>query len=127
MIVSIVEDDPVVLELLTELLKMHGHDPHPILIESGDTVDSGLARMAENHPDVVVMDVGMPVSGLVLLRAAQEDKRFAKVRYLVASAWFDSAENPPPVGPAVKTIAKPYEVPELLAAIAGEDRRPNRA
>lgn len=119
MIVSIVEDDPVVLSLLTELLRAHGHEPRPILIESGDTVKTGLDRLAAENAPVVVMDLGMPVSGMDLLRAAKSDLRFSNVRYLVASAAFDAGHDA--FEPGVRAIAKPYEVPELLAAIAGRE------
>ena len=51
MIVSLVEDDPVVLTLLAEVLRAHGHEPRPILIGMDDTVETGLARIAaEIHP-----------------------------------------------------------------------------
>ena len=117
MLVTLVEDDPVVLSLLSELLRAHGHDVHPVLIAGEDTVATGLARLAARPAPVVLLDLGMPVPGLELLRAAQSDRRFENVRYLVASASFRETERD--VVPGARSIAKPYEVPELLAAIAG--------
>ena len=115
-IVSLVEDDPDVLALLAELLRAHGHEPREILICVGDTIESGLERLAKANAPVVVMDLGMPVPGPDLLRAAQNDGRFSNVRYLIASAGFEPARVDLP---GVRTISKPYEVPELLAAIEG--------
>src|SRR3954466_231819 len=112
--VSVVEDDPVVLSLLTELLRIHGHEPRPILISTDDTVESGLTRIAAEGAEIILMDMGMPVPGPALLRAAQSDLRFAKVRYLMASASFQPFSSGVP---GVRSIAKPYELPELLAAI----------
>ena len=116
MIVSLVEDDPVVLSLLTELLRIHGHEPRPVLIGADDTVETGLARIAADGAQVILMDMGMPVPGPLLLKAAQTDCRFKKVRYLMASASFEPFRSELP---GVRSIAKPYELPELLAAIAG--------
>ena len=58
----------------------------------------------------------MPVSGGDILRAAHADPRFAAVRWLIASANSDAASR---IGtlPRVSVISKPYDLPELLAAI----------
>ncbi len=117
MIVSLVEDDPVVLSLLAETLRAHGHEPRPILIGMDDTLESSLARIAAEKAEVVLMDVGMPVPGHALLEAAIADRRFANVRYLIASASFEPGRPSHIAG--VRNIAKPYELPELLAAILG--------
>lgn len=113
---SLVEDDPTVLELLAELLQQHGHDPRPVLIQMGDTVASALDRLAAESSPVVLLDLGMPVPGADLLEAARRDPRFAKTRFVIATAGFDAHL---PSLPGVRRIAKPYEVPELLSVLTG--------
>ena len=118
MIVSLVEDDPTVLTLLAELLKSHGHDPRPILITHDDTVTGALDRLAKEGAPVILLDLGMPVPGLELLAAAKADGRFANRRYVVATAGFDGTRRVPKAAD-IRSISKPYDLAELLAAIAG--------
>ena len=117
--VSLVEDDATVLELLAELLAQHGHDPRQVLVQPGDTLPGTLDRLAAEDSPVVLLDLGMPVPGFDLLQAAQRDPRFAKVRFVIATAGFDAHV---PAVPGVRRISKPYEVPELLSALSGSGR-----
>lgn len=117
MVVSLVEDDETVLSLLAELLRAHGHDPREVLIESGDTLATCLERIAANGAPVVILDLSMPVSGVEILSAAHADPRFAAVRWIIASARFDATSRIATTLPRVRFIAKPYDIPELLAAI----------
>lgn len=118
MIVALVEDDETVLALLAELLKGHGHDPRPVLITHEDTLDIALDRIATECAPVVLLDLGMPVPGTDLLEAARNDSRFRDVRYVVATAGFEGTKALPRAAD-IRSIAKPYDVPELLRAIAG--------
>src|SRR5438132_3842662 len=99
MVVTLVDDDPTVLELLAELLRVHGHDPRPVLITMDDTIATGLDRLARVGAAVVLMDLGMPVPGLDLLAAAREDARLRSMRFVVASASFDAPRGERPVVP----------------------------
>ena len=117
MIVALVEDDATVLQLLAELLKAHGHDPRQVLITHDDTIETALDRLAEEKGAVIVLDLGMPVPGADLMEAARNDPRFKGVRYVVATAGFEVKATPR--GPDIRKVAKPYDVPELLSAIAG--------
>lgn len=118
MIVSLVEDDETVLSLLAELLRAYGHDPRPVLITHDDTIRSALDRLAAEGASVILLDLGMPVPGLALMDAARADARFEGVRYLVATAGFEGTRQVP-LSADIRSIAKPYDVPELLSAIAG--------
>ena len=118
MTVTLVEDDATVLALLAELLKSHGHDPREVLITHEDTVATALDRVAREGATVIVLDLGMPVPGLELLEGARRDTRFAGTRYIVATAGFEGTKELPRAAD-VRCVAKPYDVPELLSAIAG--------
>lgn len=117
-IITLVEDDPTVLTLLAELLKAHGHDPREVLITHEDTVATGLDRFAAEGAAVIILDLGMPVPGVDLLEAARKDPRFTGVRYIVATAGFEGTKQLPKA-PDIRAVAKPYDVPELLAAVRG--------
>ncbi len=119
MVVCLVEDDNTVLSLLAELLRRHGHEPKPVLICHGDTIASGLDRIADAGAGVVVMDLGMPVPGLDLLAAAQRDERLRGMRYVIATASFDAARDVPKL-PGVSRVAKPYDFDELLSTLTGD-------
>ena len=121
MIVTLVEDDETVVTLLAELLKSHGHDPRIVLVEHDDTLATVLDRLAAESGPVIVLDLGMPVPGAEILTAARADARFRDVRYIVATAGFEGTKQLPKA-PDIRSVAKPYDVPELLAAIAGTTR-----
>lgn len=121
MIVTLVEDDETVVALLAELLRSHGHDPREILVHHEDTVATVLDRIAAEHGAVIVLDLGMPVPGVEILARARTDDRFQGVRYIVATAGFEGTKELPRATD-IRSVAKPYDVPELLAAIAGTSR-----
>jgi CheY-like chemotaxis protein len=120
-IVTLVEDDETVVALLAELLKAHGHDPRELIVAHEDTVATVLDRMAAEGAAVVVLDLGMPVPGVDILERARADDRFRGVRYIVATAGFEGTKELPKAAD-IRSVAKPYDVPELLAAIAGTSR-----
>lgn len=57
-LVLVVDDDPVQRELMSELLEIHDFDV--IEAENGQ---EGVDRAREHMPDVILMDVRMPVMG----------------------------------------------------------------
>jgi DNA-binding response OmpR family regulator len=117
--VALVDDDPTILSLLAELLRVHGHESRGVLIEHGDTIASSLDRIHEYLPDVILLDLGMPVPGLDILHAGRADARFASSRWILASASF-SGDGPANSTPGAAKISKPYDLPELLAALSGK-------
>jgi len=60
----VVDDDPLVRELMSEVLKFRGHDVRV----AGDGVE-GLAAFREEPCDLILLDIGMPrMDGLEMLR-----------------------------------------------------------
>lgn len=81
--ILVAEDNPVNRELLRELLEARGYS----VVEACDGEE--VLRAAEkNHPDVLLLDLGMPVlDGFATVRRIRENPRFAKLPVLAVTAY----------------------------------------
>ncbi|HLF04768.1 MAG TPA: response regulator [Dehalococcoidia bacterium] len=80
--VLVVEDVPDIRFLLVETLVDAGHEA----LESGDGVE-GLASARQHRPDVILLDVMMPVmDGLQMLEALKADSSLASIPVIMVSA-----------------------------------------
>jgi CheY-like chemotaxis protein len=105
--VLVVEDDPDIRELEADALKSEGHLVYPA--ENGR---EGLRLAQVVHPDVVVLDLMMPVMTGWEFRAAQRvDPELCEVPVIVVSAVAGDGLA------AARTLAKPFELSELLRAV----------
>jgi response regulator RpfG family c-di-GMP phosphodiesterase len=67
--ILVVDDDPNLRELLRTSFEIAG-----VEVEEADSARTAAQKIAGRHPDVVVLDVGMPgVNGLVFCRGLKED------------------------------------------------------
>ena len=67
--VLVVDDEPMVREVVARYLELDGHQ----VVEIGDG-DAGMAWLSTNRPDLVVLDVMLPgTDGLTILRRVRED------------------------------------------------------
>jgi two-component system, OmpR family, phosphate regulon response regulator PhoB len=116
-IVLVVDDDPEIRLLLTDLLRDEGFHAHTAV----DTT-TGLAAIEEVSPDVVLLDVGMPsMNGLDML--AEIRKRGDVPVILVTGR---GGETDRVVGlrmGADDYVVKPFSGPELVARIHSVLRR----
>lgn len=82
--ILIVEDHRDAAASLSELLRLHGHR-----VEVAHDGPTGLDRVRELHPDVVLCDIGLPgdMDGYDLARAVRSDPALTKV-FLVALTGF---------------------------------------
>jgi two-component system cell cycle response regulator DivK len=81
--VLIAEDNPVNRELLRELLQARGYD----VVEACDGQEA-LAVIERAAPDVLLLDIGMPVlDGFGVVRALRENPRFATLPALAVTAY----------------------------------------
>ncbi|ABS27467.1 response regulator [Anaeromyxobacter sp. Fw109-5] len=108
-VVMVIDDDEDWRELVVEFLSHAGFDA--VGARHGR---EALARIGARTPDLIVLDLEMPVmSGWEFRREQLRDPRLAGVPVLVAS----SAD---PNGlPADGYLSKPYDAADLLRAIAG--------
>jgi len=87
--VMIVDDEPINIKLAQKYLKVAGYQ-HVIGITDSRTV---MSRIAEDQPDVVVLDIMMPdVSGLQILERLRADGRWTYLPVIVVTAS-DSEET----------------------------------
>jgi len=112
----IVEDEPTIALILTEVLKGEGHDVSAV---SGGA--AGLEWLArESPPDVVLLDLFMPrVGGRAVLEAIRSDPRLAGVPVILVTGAMPAAEDFPPEGSYQAFIGKPFNLDDVIAAVTG--------
>jgi CheY-like chemotaxis protein len=81
--ILIAEDNATNRELFRELLESRGYD----VVEAGDGSEA-LRIIEETRPDVVLLDIGMPVlDGFAVVRAIRENPRLATLPVLAVTAY----------------------------------------
>ncbi len=110
-LVLVVEDDPVIIELLAVNFELDGYE-----VRRAADGASALASARERRPDVIVSDVMMPVmSGLDLVRAVLADPDLAAIPVLLlsAKAQADDVRAGLDTG-AVDYVTKPFDPLDLI-------------
>lgn len=112
--ILIVDDEPVILEVIQEALKYYGYEV--LAAQSGE---EALQIHAEQSApiDLTILDIGMPgMGGIRCLRELKSRQPDAKV--LVASGYsFNGRLKDIRSEGAAEFIAKPYRTQDLLAAV----------
>jgi CheY-like chemotaxis protein len=86
--IVIVEDNPDIRTTTRDLLELLGHH----VLEAGDG-DSGVELVREKHPNVVLVDIGLPgADGYSVARRIREEHNGGSAR-LVALTGYGSAED----------------------------------
>jgi DNA-binding response OmpR family regulator len=112
--VLVVDDDPVIVDLLKVNFEMEGYD---VLTATGG--EAGLARARRGHPDVIVLDVMMPgIDGLEVARQLRDDEGTRDIPIILLSAKAQSSDIQAGMMVADEYITKPFEPLELLERVA---------
>lgn len=118
--VLVVDDDPLVLEVLQTLLSPHGYRVTTLAepMKFWDVLE-------ESPPDLLLLDVDMPeVTGIKLCRAVRTDLRWAGVPILFLSAHDDAGTIQRVFAAGADDyLAKPIVGPELLIRVANRLER----
>ena len=123
-LVLVVDDDPDIRRLTESLLTDHGY--HVILAAHGQ---DAIQRLRHRCPDLIVLDLNMPIMDGWTFRTEQRDladQKLAAVPVLLmtgednAIAYADTLQ-------AVGVIKKPFDPAELLTAISAAIHSPRSA
>jgi CheY-like chemotaxis protein len=111
--VVVVEDDAEVRDLELFLLESEGYEVRGV----GDGV-TALSVIQREKPDVVLLDLMLPgQDGNALLAQMATDPNTSAVRVIVVSAYTQRLR---PSQLVKRVIAKPFDLPRLLEAVAQE-------
>lgn len=109
--ILVVEDDPDIRELVSEVLAQVGYQ----VVEAGNGQEALDFLRANDRPCVILLDLMMPVlSGPELLEIMATDERLAKLPVVVVSAIADRGSAPG----VAKFLRKPVASDVLRAAVA---------
>ena len=121
--VLVIDDDPVILELLRVNFEIEGFD----VITASDG-EEGFARAQALHPDVVISDIMMPRrDGLQLLTDLKGDPATQKLPVILLSAKAQRSEVQQGLDlGADDYITKPFDPLELIDRLNAVMTRPRR-
>ncbi|MFJ5559480.1 response regulator [Streptomyces sp. NPDC093250] len=115
--VLVVDDDPAIVRALVINLKARSYE-----VDSAHTGAAALRTAAEHHPDVVVLDLGLPdMDGVEVIRGL---RGWSRVPILVLSARHASDEKVQALDAGADDyVTKPFGMDELLARLRAAVRR----
>ncbi len=114
--ILLIDDDPDFVEATCAVLESV---PYRVLVAYNG--DQGLAKAREAHPDLVILDMVMPVKdGFQVLKELKANPALAHVPVMMLTAMSNGAVTPPDAG-LVAAIAdyidKPIKPSELLRRV----------
>ncbi|MDP3853102.1 response regulator transcription factor [Phenylobacterium sp.] len=119
--ILVVEDEPMVLELITTRLGLAGYQTF-----YGRDGYEALARINDVRPNAMILDINMPrLDGFDVLRHMKVSGQLARVPVMVLTArnQADDVQTAIKLG-ARDFLAKPFNDDQLLARVARLIRRP---
>jgi CheY-like chemotaxis protein len=104
--VLVIEDDRDMRDALVEVLRLEGFE-----VESAGNGADGLAHARAHHPDVILLDLMMPIMSGWEFRAEQrKDPRIGEIPVIVMSAYHSDLD-------VAESIPKPFHLDDMIAAI----------
>ncbi len=108
--VLVVDDDPAIREMVSEFLRMEGY-----LVDTAADGAEGLRAVQKRVPSIVLLDMRMPIlDGWGFARTLRE--RGIHLPILAFTASHSPRRWAEEIG-AEGFLAKPFDLPQLLAAI----------
>jgi twitching motility two-component system response regulator PilH len=112
--ILLVDDSRTELHYLSELLRRNG-----FAVRTAESGDEALKRLAEERPDLVLMDVVMPgKNGFQLTRTITRDPRYAGVPVILCTSKNQETDKVWGLRQGAKDyVTKPVQPDELIAKI----------
>ena len=119
--ILIVEDEPALARALSITLRARGYDT-----TVANTGSAGLERAADSHPDLILLDLGLPdLDGVSIIQAV---RGWSQIPIVVLSARQTSADKVEALDAGADDyVSKPFAMDELLARIRAATRRADPA
>lgn len=112
--ILIVEDDPAIRSLLVDTLEEVGHEM--LVAADGQT---GVALARDAHPDLVLMDLRLPVlDGATATRILKAERATSHIPIIAMSAAARLRADASDL-PADGTLEKPFDLDVLLGVVGG--------
>jgi len=113
--VLIVDDSKTELMVLSDLLSRHGYN-----VRTADSAEEAFKRLAEQKPDLILMDVVMPgQNGFQLTRSISRDPQFAGVPIIMCTSKNQETDRVWGMRQGARDyVTKPVDGKELLSKIA---------
>ena len=85
--VLVIDDDPIFVKATTAVLQSHGYE-----VDSARGVDEGLAKMREQRPDLVLLDVMMDwvLDGVAVSRTMMESRELRRIPIIMIRSKLSS-------------------------------------
>ncbi len=124
--ILVIDDDPGILQLITELLS---EDGHRVLVASSGA--DALAMMQAAHPDLILLDYFMPdMNGLVVIERLKADAATRRIPVVALTSGTAEDANRLSRAGSIGVILKPFEptefrrvIAEILNATVGRSQR----
>lgn len=115
--VLLADDDPQLVRALRITLAAHGY----AIVSAADGAGA-VAAAASEHPDVIVLDLGMPrLDGVAVIEAV---RGWSEVPIIVVSGRTGSADKVAALDAGADDyVTKPFQIDELLARLRALTRR----
>jgi twitching motility two-component system response regulator PilH len=116
--ILLVDDSKTELHFLSELLTRHGY-----AVRTAENGEEAMRRLADDKPDLILMDVVMPgQNGFQLTRAITRDPRFADVPVIMCTSKGLETDKVWGMRQGARDyVVKPVNGDELIAKIHGFD------
>jgi len=116
--ILLVDDSKTELHFLSDVLTRHGY-----AVRTAENGEDAMRRLAEDKPDLILMDVVMPgQNGFQLTRSITRDPRFAGVPVIMCTSKNQETDKVWGMRQGARDyIVKPVEADELVAKIKSFD------
>jgi len=110
--ILVIDDEKVICELLVQALGQRGYD-----VESAESGPEALERLCQDFFNLLITDLKLPgMSGIEVLKEIKKVNPYIEVIIVTAYPTVETAVEAIKIG-AFDFLSKPFDVPEIVAAI----------